>query len=237
VISAQCANCKRVTEFNWNGGNIPERIAKRFQDLGWQFNPRKAKQCICPGCLFSTRGRETDRIHTFPNGRVLIETEAQQRALAVAEVTVPPIAPSRPQQEAHIHAQARAKREKEDVVKATTTNAAPKPHPATPKPIPLNPRTLTADEKSRVRRLLDEHFDDAAGTYLDDYSDQRIGTEIDVPWAAVATMRETAYGPIRENPLVAQIRSDIAEARRRIDEAERKLAILAGAGQMPVGRI
>ena len=92
------------------------------------------------------------------------------------------------------------------------------------------PRALTADEKGKVRLLLDAHFDDSIGAFLDGYSDQRIGDEVNVPWAAVAKMREAAYGEIRTPPEILNalqtlevVKGMVSEANRRVDAAEAEI--------------
>lgn len=88
------------------------------------------------------------------------------------------------------------------------------------------PRSLTADERFKVRQLLDQHFDDKMGAYLNQYSDQRIGTELEVPWKLVFDIREAAYGPIREDPRIAAIRSDMARLERQMSELTRGMTDL-----------
>lgn len=97
---------------------------------------------------------------------------------------------------------------------APPTTEAPKENPmassATPlKPAGALPRDPTSAERVKIRGLLDKHFDDASGCYLDGYSDQRVGAEVGVPWAIVAKMREAAYGPIRVDPELQALRADI----------------------------
>ena len=72
-------------------------------------------------------------------------------------------------------------------------------------------RVPTPDERMRVRRKLDEVFDDAKGMYLDGYSDQRLAEELNLPRKIVELIREAAYGPIRTDSEVEQLRGDIAE--------------------------
>lgn len=84
-------------------------------------------------------------------------------------------------------------------------------------------RALTISEKANVRRLLDKHFDDATGQYLDGFSDQKVGVEANVPWACVTEMREAAYGPLRVDPAVQAIAT---EARAGINRLEAKAAAL-----------
>lgn len=75
-------------------------------------------------------------------------------------------------------------------------------------------RTLTAHEKAKVRRLLDIHFDDGLGRYIDNYDDQRVGKETDVPWALVTELREFAYGPLKADPVVEAVKAEALALRQ-----------------------
>lgn len=93
----------------------------------------------------------------------------------------------------------------------------------------------TPDQKRRIRELLDKHFDDAVGCYLDGKSDQVIGKELGLPWALVARMRELAYGPLRADPEVLAIQTELQAARNeqslllgRVQQLERTIDALAG---------
>lgn len=95
-----------------------------------------------------------------------------------------------------------------------------------PGPIALVPqqpaRKLNADERLQVRSLLDKHFDDGAGEYLDDMSDAKLGELVGVPWALVAAIREAAYGPIRVDP-------ELTALTKRVTAMEAGLADLKNA--------
>lgn len=101
---------------------------------------------------------------------------------------------------------------------------------ATAMPEPTKPpaqlREATPQERQRIRAILDRQFDDAAGSFLDGYSDQRIGEELNLPWAMVTKIREAAYGPIRVDPEVAGLRAEIGNAQRQIDAMSTSLASL-----------
>lgn len=101
---------------------------------------------------------------------------------------------------------------------------SPQPEPTEAEEAPVNittritpsaeaPRKLNADQRLKVRSLLDAHFDDARGMYLDGYSDKRIGEEINVPWALIAEMREVAYGPIKIDQEILDLKTEIASTR------------------------
>jgi len=70
----------------------------------------------------------------------------------------------------------------------------------------ITPRPATPDQKQAIRNHLDKHFDDAAGYYLDDMSDARIAELVGVPRIIVEGIREAAYGPIRVDPELIEMR-------------------------------
>ncbi|MBF0326904.1 MAG: hypothetical protein HQL42_17785 [Alphaproteobacteria bacterium] len=104
---------------------------------------------------------------------------------------------------------------------------APKPE-LSKSPVPLRPvvtkpvfpivmetpmtsvRPATPDERMRIRHKLDEVFDDSKGMYLDGYSDQRVADGLNLPRKMIEQIREAAYGPIRTDPEIEQLRTDIA---------------------------
>lgn len=100
---------------------------------------------------------------------------------------------------------------------ATAIGAATPPH---------LPAALTQHQRSAVRSLLDEYFDDSAGQYLSGYSDQRIGTECSVPWAAVTALRETAYGPIKSDVELDAVKALIVKAAEALADAQARMVVI-----------
>jgi len=104
---------------------------------------------------------------------------------------------------------------------------------ADPKP---TPREATSDEKRRTRALLDKHFDDGTGRYLDGYTDQKVGAELSIPVAIVAQIRQVGYGDwIQEDPEITALRSYMAALKSDLDAlsekhgaAAKRLEALAG---------
>jgi len=100
----------------------------------------------------------------------------------------------------------------------TAATPKPLPRPVAAKPaspitmeIPMTPvRPATPDERMRIRHKLDEVFDDSKGMYLDGYSDQRVAEDLKLPRKMIEQIREAAYGPIRTDPELDQLRTDIA---------------------------
>lgn len=99
------------------------------------------------------------------------------------------------------------------------------------------PREITQAERLKIRAILDKHFDDAAGCWLDGYSDQRAGEEAGVPWAHVTKIREAAYGPIRVDPALMALKEEVSTlAREMALMVERRAALEAKLNAMIEGR-
>lgn len=109
--------------------------------------------------------------------------------------------------------------------------AAATPNPEPGKVIPMAGHIapiseITAAQKQRIRALLDKHFDDAAGAYLDAMSDQKIAEAVGIPRIHVEAVREAAYGPIRVTPEMAEARAELETVRKLLaDEAARMAEI------------
>jgi len=85
---------------------------------------------------------------------------------------------------------------------------------------------MTPDERLKVRSLLDKHFDDAKGRYLDGYSDQKVATEANVPRIHVETIRETAYGAIKADGELDKIRAEMLGMAKTVQEVSGRLSAL-----------
>ena len=98
--------------------------------------------------------------------------------------------------------------------------------PMAASPIPLRPTPqsiqakATPDQRLKIRAALDEHFDDASGRYLGSMTDATIAEKLNVQRILVETIREAAYGPIRESPEISSIRSDVASFEERLETWE-----------------
>ncbi len=92
-------------------------------------------------------------------------------------------------------------------------------------------RDLTPDERARVRHLLDHHFDDTRGRYLEGYTDKRVGEEANVPWAAVKKLRDAAYATLREDERMTELRDEMDKLRAKnataVEEVSNKLGSMA----------
>lgn len=188
----------------------PFRTKKRLVDGTW----REDAIFTCDECSASN-----ERPISARAGRLDVFATV---AAAVADGWVAD--PHRPAAECPACAQQRRARRAGDKPTKPTTTAPGEPHamtsstaaiaipPAAAKPAPL-PRDPTQAERQKIRTILDSHFDDAAGCWLEGYSDQRAGEECNVPWSLVTRIREAAYGPIRVDPEVTALMAAIKQAR------------------------
>ena len=103
--------------------------------------------------------------------------------------------------------------------------AVPTPSPAAS---PVVPRQLTADEKRRVRELLLTHFDDETGRYTIGWDDARISKESNSPATSVSEFREYAFGPLRPDPELASIKSEIDKMLGRLAELSDRVSKIEG---------
>lgn len=71
-------------------------------------------------------------------------------------------------------------------------------------------RDATPNQRVKIRALLDRHFDDDAGMYLEDFSDQHIAELVEVPRVIVENIRDAAYGPIKVDAAQQALRAEIA---------------------------
>lgn len=103
--------------------------------------------------------------------------------------------------------------------------AAPKQEAtmATP-PIPI--REATNDQRVLIRNLLDKHFDDAVGTFLDGMTDATIAEKAGVPRVIVERIREAAYGPIKVDPEIQAIRTELAAVKAAAEKLAATVADL-----------
>jgi hypothetical protein len=98
---------------------------------------------------------------------------------------------------------------------------APVPIPEQGKVIPMTQavpiREITAAQKQRVRSLLDKHFDDSIGAYLDGMTDLKVAEALGIPRTFVEQIRDAAYGPIRISP-------ELSDARAALEALDKKIA-------------
>ena len=174
----------------------PEEIAKRARRDGWDARSHKASATVCPTCLTARRAK-------------------RKMPPAAAPLALDP--PGSPAAEA-IAAAIQAHPTIQDM---EVTLPMSRPTPAKPEPAPAAtlPREATIAERVKIRSLLDANFDDAAGRYLDGYSDRRIGEEVGVPWAIVQRIREVGYGAIKVDPEIESIRAECVVAQERMNGA------------------
>lgn len=83
----------------------------------------------------------------------------------------------------------------------------------------ITARTLSPDQRARIRRELDAHFDDTRGCYLDGMSDKKIGESLGIPWAFVRDLREAAYGKITSDGVLDDLKQEADKVRADLKSA------------------
>jgi hypothetical protein len=180
-IITHCIECGGKFQIHWNtGGADPAFVERKFRGLGWQFDAYKPKNCVCPECV---KGRK------FAAGGALASAiyNISQEEPVMAKSTTPTNSYAPPTTDTGVLT----------AVKGLSESGH-------------YDRTLTSHEKAKLRVILDGHFDDQLGRYLDNYDDKKVGLETDLPWALVAQYRELAYGPIKPNPAIEAFTKELA---------------------------
>jgi len=75
----------------------------------------------------------------------------------------------------------------------------------------------------KVFALLEDHFDEEAKLYRDNWSDERIAKEVGASAVFVETIRRGAYGELAEDPRVTAMRKDIASLGQEISDMQTTL--------------
>jgi hypothetical protein len=83
-------------------------------------------------------------------------------------------------------------------------------------PAPSYTEVLMPTDKSREARrkaygLLEDHFHIEKGMYLNDYSDERVASESGLSIAALVTLREAMFGPIKITAAVVALQEQAEE--------------------------
>jgi len=192
-VVTHCIECGEETRVHWNtGGADPRFVDKKMRGLGWHYDAFKPKACVCPDCVTGIRKA------------VAVPAAA---AIAAIENMIAREEPAMPKSNSFVPTTQPVT--STDVLGAATAlmNADD-----------YNNRKLTSHEKAKVRGVLDSHFDDQIGRYIDNYDDQRVGRELNLPWALVAEYRELAYGPIKDDPAVEAVKAEVAALRKELSD-------------------
>jgi len=165
--------------------------------MGWHFDAYKPKKCVCPACVAGRKPAPhmADAGGLFKDSHYENVTQEEPDDMAKSNSYTPPTT------DTAVLRAAQTMMEGEDITG----------------------RALTANEKARVRRLLDSHFDDQLGRYIDNYDDERVSKETNIPRAFVSEYRELAYGPLKADPAVEAVKAEAVALRQEFTELSRAL--------------
>lgn len=85
----------------------------------------------------------------------------------------------------------------------------------------------TIEEVGRIVRKINEVFDD--GRYLDGWSDRKVAEVLDIAPAKVTRARDLCIGPIKEDPAVTALRSEVEAVEEMLKGIKTKLDTVVGA--------
>ena len=97
---------------------------------------------------------------------------------------------------------------------------------------PVDQNPVTPAVRTKVRDLLDRHFDDSLGQYIDGYSDEVVARETTASPSTVKRIREAAYGELRGDPeldglrmLGVKLRAEVEAFETRLKALEQRLGV------------
>ena len=204
----------------------PEQVGKAFAGRGWEVSPWQAGKCRCPACIAAKPKNDPDALLRRLDARTgepqpaagqferfdvaaFLAGLKDEDAMAKRGTASEPKPTNGPSEWARKAAETMAEEDAEMAEKAKLAAVVREP---------------TAEHRLRIRRALDEHFDDAKGCYLDGMTDQRLGDNLKVPWKWIEQIREAAYGPIRTDPEIEAVRGEIVAIKAALAKAEQRLA-------------
>jgi hypothetical protein len=220
--SASCSSCDATLRINTKGSPLPEEVVhKKMRQSGWL--PDKGGQHLCRACRERVRkvraqavdkpvpqaqpepvrgrgGPRNSKPVTY-RGTGYPSMNALARTLNLSISTV----------------HAAIKEGRIDALKARPVtqeenmNILDTPTPAT--------RAMCRDDKRAIFRRLDEVYSVPAGRYVDDWTDHRLATEMNMPRAWIAQVRDEAYGPEGGNDEMEKLLADIAATHRKLEGA------------------
>lgn len=202
-----CHGCGTRAVLNIGEQHNPEKIAKRLKQHGWRGSawcPRR--DVMCPKCIAAESANDTmSELRKFMDKRAHHVAQTVVGTPELAEIASTPVVLSMETMTIH---------EKENT-------DMPKGYPNAK---PSGENMPSSDARMLIRQKLDTHFDDKAGVFLAGMSDEKIATELGFPRKWVSDIREAAYGSLRENPIVSQLKSEIDGLRTEIADQAGKYA-------------
>lgn len=84
-------------------------------------------------------------------------------------------------------------------------------------------RPLSDVGKRAVRDLLLANFDDGISRYCSGWSDERVAKEANAPLASVVAYRDFVFGPLKADPELAAVKSEIEKMLNRLIELSEKV--------------
>lgn len=85
-------------------------------------------------------------------------------------------------------------------------------------------KSLSPEQKAKLRGELDSTFDDSVGRYLDGNSDHKISEKLGIARATVQEFRENFYGELQDDPEISAFRQQLEDAKRVVSNIQASVA-------------
>ena len=204
--------------------NLPEKGFRLERGVAIFTCTRCAKELTLP---LSKPNLPSEAIAIFGRKKGWVVSPIRKQICLCPECKIAPPSPNDPDSEIKKHmekmppATAAPSHYATDVAAPTATAVA---IPALPESLAYRPDPQPSQEQRlAIRAALDRNFNDADGCYINGMSDAAIAEHIGVPRIVVERIREAAYGPIRKNPAVDALLTEVAALRTMIDDLERRI--------------
>jgi hypothetical protein len=166
----------------------PAHFVQRANRKGWAADTTNRNKCRCPACIRKAK----EKLLIAPQDSLPLGPVPLGRKVDVAMVE-------------RLHRLEQRKDKRNAMVQ--TIGAKPTLVPAS---------ELSVQQRKAARDLLDGHFDADRGEYLDGFTDEKIGAQLEVQWTLIRDYRDKAYGPIKVDPIVS-------EWHYRLDDIEKQI--------------
>jgi hypothetical protein len=228
VCRYECQDCQATIDYPPPGKTFVKAVdvhRKWLTAKGWKLNGH-ADRATCPDCRQSKQvvSAESPPEPAMEAPPPVLEPAAQEQQPAApkkrrqtkAKAALPPWPIAEPE--------------------APAVDAPPPPPEIQPTALFLlpPPERPTDEQRMKIRYQLDQHFDDATGSYLGYHSDETIALELGFPVTWIGGIRDVAYGAIRsQRSEMQKLRDFISGLSKQVTEASIRLGKLERAQNRP----
>lgn len=90
-------------------------------------------------------------------------------------------------------------------------------------PAYVAPKSPTPEQKMKIREELNGSYNEKMQCYIGPETDKDIAARLDVPWSWVRDLREIAYGPLKEDGAIVELKEELAKAKGYLAKLEERI--------------